>query len=62
MRVRTRRLGQIEEIAGSTASSYDAMTQGSAFWPSVGVGVFTGLLVWFMHRGLDHIFPRRARS
>lgn len=59
MKVRDRRLGQAPEIAASTAAQFEDMTTGAAFWPSVGVGVFTGLLVWVMQRGLDRIFPRR---
>jgi len=57
-----KRLGQVPEIAASTAASYNDMAMGSPFWPSVGVGVFTGVVVWGLHRVLDHFFPRRARA
>lgn len=61
MRYRTaRRLGDFEEDAASSAATAENMSLGGNFWTSVGTGVFTGLLVWCMHRALNKAFPKKG--
>ena len=58
MRVANKMRG-IEEIAASTAATDSDLALGTPFWTSVGTGVFTGGLVWLLHRALNHYFPMR---
>lgn len=63
MRVQNRKqFSQAEEVAASTATSANEQAMGVAFWPSVGVGVFTGGLVWLLHRTLNHFFPPKRHA
>lgn len=62
MRLRDRKYGDdLAPMVGAAAAAADDQSLGAGFWPSVGVGVTTGLIVWMIQHLLLDRFTRRAK-